>query len=130
MSTRPNLQPVPDCTTRHAKLSGALRLGAIGSLRAHWPEYLIEASLLGLFMISACLFGVLYEFPLSPARKAIDSQLLRRLLMGISMGLTATALISSPLGKRSGAHYNPSVTLTFWRLGKIRSWDALFYVVF
>ena len=27
------------------------------SLRLHWPEYLMEAGLLGAFMLSACLFG-------------------------------------------------------------------------
>jgi len=47
--------------------------------------------------------------------------------MGISMGLTAIALIYSPWGKQSGAHINPSVTITFFRLGKIKGWDALFY---
>ena len=29
------------------------------SLAEHWPEYVIEASCIGLFMISACCFGVL-----------------------------------------------------------------------
>jgi len=29
----------------------------------------------------------------------------------------------------SGAHFNPAVTLTFWRLGKVKGWDAFFYVV-
>ena len=50
--------------------------------------------------------------------------------MGVAMGSTAVALIFSPLGKRSGAHFNPSVTLTFFRLGKIKAWDAVFYVLF
>ena len=50
--------------------------------------------------------------------------------MGTAMGLTAVALIYSPFGKRSGAHFNPSVTLTFFRLGKIKAWDALFYILF
>jgi len=103
-------------------------LGAIGSLQAHWPEYLMEAALLGAFMVSACLFGALYEFPQSPIRQAIHSSLLRRLLMGISMGSTAVAIIYSPWGKQSGAHINPSVTATFFRLGKIKFWDALFYM--
>ncbi|MEB3211457.1 MAG: aquaporin, partial [Leptolyngbyaceae bacterium] len=32
-------------------------------------------------------------------------------------------------GKRSGAHINPAVTLTFFRLKKIAPWDAFFYVL-
>ncbi len=104
------------------------KLGAVGSLRAHWPEYLMEAALLGAFMVSACIFGALYEFPQSPVHQAIHSSLLRRLLMGISMGMTAVAIIYSPWGKQSGAHINPSVTVTFFRLGKVKFWDALFYM--
>jgi aquaporin Z len=45
------------------------------------------------------------------------------------MGLTAIALIYSPWGKRSGAHMNPAVTLTFLRLGKVAPSDAMFYVI-
>ena len=54
---------------------------------------------------------------------------MRRMLTGIAMGGTAIALVFSPLGKRSGAHFNPAVTLTFWRLGKVKNWDALFYIL-
>ena len=46
------------------------------------------------------------------------------------MGLTAIALIYSPWGRQSGAHFNPAVTLTFFRLGKVKPWDAFFYVGF
>ena len=46
----------------------APKLGAYGSLRVHWPEYLMEAGLLGAFMVSACVFGAIYEFPRSPVR--------------------------------------------------------------
>ena len=35
------------------------------------------------------------------------------------MGLTAIALIYSPWGQRSGAHFNPAVTLTFFRLRRV-----------
>ena len=107
--------------------TGTLRT-ALAALRAHWPEYLMEAGLLGAFMVSACLFGVLYEFPNSPVRQAISSNLIRRMLMGVSMGLTAIAIIYSPWGKQSGAHINPSVTFTFFRLGKIKPFDSLFYI--
>jgi aquaporin Z len=111
-----------------AASSQAPKLGALASLKAHWPEYLMEAGLLGAFMVSACVFGALYEFPQSPVHQAIGSGFLRRMLMGVSMGLTAIAIIYSPWGKQSGAHINPSVTLTFFRLGKIKNWDALFYI--
>jgi aquaporin Z len=106
----------------------APKLGALASLRRHWPEYLMEASLLGAFMVAACIFGALYEFPKSPVHQAVMSGLVRRVLMGVSMGLTAIAVIYSPWGKQSGAHINPSVTLTFFRLGKVKGWDACFYI--
>lgn len=98
------------------------------ALKHHWPEYLIEASCLGLFMISAFSFGALLEHPSSPIHQAIGDPTLRRLLMGLAMGGTAIAIIYSPWGKQSGAHINPSTTLTFFRLGKVAKWDAAFYV--
>jgi aquaporin Z len=106
-----------------------VQAGPAGTISHHWPEYLMEGAGLGFFMISACAFGALYEFPGSPVRQAITSDFLRRLLMGISMGLTAIAIIYSPWGKQSGAHINPSITLTFLRLGKIKMRDGLLYVV-
>jgi aquaporin Z len=99
------------------------------SLKEHWPEYLSEAAELGLFMISAALFTILLWHPSSPVLNAIPSAFVRRMLTGIAMGGTAIALIFSPLGKRSGAHFNPAVTLAFWRLGKVKNWDTLFYIV-
>ena len=41
------------------------------ALCQHWPEYLIEAAGLGIFMLSACSFGALLEYPHSPVRQAI-----------------------------------------------------------
>ncbi len=98
-------------------------------LKNHWPEYLIEAAGLGFFMISACLFVALLEHPSSPVHGAIPDPMTRRVLMGMAMGLTAISIIYSPWGKQSGAHINPSVTLTFLRLGKVKAWDAAFYVI-
>ena len=95
----------------------------------HWPEFVIEATCLGLFMISACVFVTVLEHPMSPVHRAIPSALLRRVLTGIAMGLTAIALIYSPWGQRSGAHMNPSLTLTYLRLGKIAPSDALCYML-
>jgi aquaporin Z len=99
------------------------------ALRRHWPEYVIEGTLLALFMLSASTFAVLLEHPSSPLRAALEEPLVRRALMGLAMGLTAVVLIYSRPGKRSGAHMNPAVTLTFWSLGKVARVDAAFYVL-
>jgi aquaporin Z len=80
-------------------------------------------------MISAGAFGTLLEFPESPVHQTIADPFRRRMLMGVAMGLTAVALIYSPWGQQSGAHLNPATTLTFWRLGKVPRWDALFYIL-
>jgi aquaporin Z len=99
------------------------------ALKAHWPEYLMEAAGLAVFMISACMVVALLEHPASPVRQSLPSPFLRRALIGIAMGLTAIAIVYSPWGKQSGAHLNPSLTLTFFRLGKVHGWDAFFYVL-
>jgi aquaporin Z len=97
-------------------------------LRKHWPEYLIEAWALGTFMVSAGVCTLLIEHPDFGVRGAIESDALRRLLIGVAMGATAIALIYSPWGQRSGAHMNPAVTLTFLGLGKVERSDALWYI--
>jgi aquaporin Z len=100
------------------------------ALRQHWPEYLMEAACLGTFMISAGVFTALLEYPNSPVRDAIPNDFVRLALNGLAMGLTAIGIIYSPWGARSGAHMNPAVTWTFFRLGKVKPWDALFYPIF
>jgi hypothetical protein len=48
----------------------------MNALRNHYPEYLMEAAGLGLFMIAASAATVLLEHPLSPIRPEIPDPLL------------------------------------------------------
>lgn len=94
----------------------------------HWREYAIEAVLLGAFMISAAAWATLLYHPASPWFVGAGATVAERVPMALAMGVTAVALIYSPWGARSGAHMNPAVTLTFWRLKKITGIDAAGYI--
>jgi len=96
-------------------------------VRFHWPEYLMEAGELALYMFFACVFATLLQHPASPVRQFIVSAILRRALMGLAVGMTVIAIVMSPWGKQSGGHFNPAMTFAFYRLGKVEFWDALFY---
>ncbi len=105
-----------------------MNTSASSTFTAHWPEYLIEACALAVFMLAASVFCVLFEHPMSWVYRTIENSLIRRALLGMAMGGTVIVIILSPWGQRSGAHLNPAVTLAFASLGKVAPWDAAFYV--
>jgi aquaporin Z len=88
----------------------------------------MEAGELGSYVFFACATATLFQHPASPVRHFIAADIWRRLFTGLAMGTTAIAIVMSPWGKQSGAHFNPAVTLTFYRLGKVELWDAALYV--
>lgn len=53
----------------------------------------------------------------------------RRLLTGLLFAGCGSLVAVSPLGKLSGAHLNPAVSLAFWVQGKMHHRDILGYVV-
>ena len=57
----------------------------------------MEDAELGLYMISVCAFVALLEYPTSPVHQALPDPALRRVLIGIAMGMTAIGIIYSPL---------------------------------
>ena len=50
------------------------------ALRSHRPEYFIEATLLELFMISACVFTILLEYPALPIVAALPDSFVCRMI--------------------------------------------------
>jgi pyruvate/2-oxoglutarate dehydrogenase complex dihydrolipoamide dehydrogenase (E3) component/glycerol uptake facilitator-like aquaporin len=87
----------------------------------------MEASEVVAYMFFLCAFATLLQHPASPVRQSIVSDFSRRVLMGVAMGVTVNAIIMSPAGQQSGGHFDPAITFTFYRLGKVRVWDTLFY---
>jgi aquaporin Z len=53
----------------------------------------------------------------------------RLLAIGVIFGLLAAVVAISPVGKRSGAHLNPAVTLGFFLRGHVHRHDVLGYVI-
>lgn len=89
----------------------------------------METGEMAAYLFSACAFATLLQHPASPIRQTIISGGFRRGLLGLAIGATIIAIIISPWGRQSGGHLNPAITFTFYRLGKVALWDALFYGV-
>jgi aquaporin Z len=99
---------------------------AIGT---HWREYLMEGTELGSLTLSTCIVGTLLYSTDSPLNYLELSRGFRSVLMGTAIAVTTFLIIRSPFGRRSGAHFNPAVTLAFLWLRRVHRWDALCYVV-
>ncbi len=105
------------------------KLTARSAFSNHWRLYVYEGVELALFMISACICTVVLFHHGYAAMRMLPNSVLRRVLMGIAMGTTAVLIIHSPMGKSSGAHFNPAITLTYLRLRKIALCDDVAYAV-
>jgi len=66
---------------------------SLSSIRLHWPEYLMEAGELALYMFFACAFATLLQHPASSATHFVVSGLARRTLYGLAIGTTVIALL-------------------------------------
>ncbi len=94
----------------------------------HWAEY--AAELLGTaFNLFVGLSAVVLDFGShSPVEPLIPDRGLRLLLTGLVFAGSGSLVAISPLGKLSGAHINPSVTLAFWVQGKMHRQDLIGYI--
>lgn len=95
------------------------------------PWLLFGAELVGTaLLVGVGLSIVIVNFGQgSPMAQLIPAAGERRLLTGFLFGTTGALIALSPLGKESGAHINPVVTLAFWLVGKLRSRHALGYIL-
>jgi aquaporin Z len=95
------------------------------------PWTLFFSELVGTALLLAVgLSAVILDFGTgSPIAQVIPSSGLRRLVTGFLFGTTGGLIALSPVGKESGAHINPVVTLAFWLMGKMRGSHAVGYIL-
>ncbi len=98
-------------------------------MRLHWAEYGAEFAGVAVMLLIGLSAVTLNFADGSPVPDWLPNEHVRRLITGTIFAGGATAVVYSPLGKRSGAHLNPAVTLAFYRLGKIARLDAAAYLV-
>ena len=65
----------------------------------------------------------------SPMERILPSVKIRQMTTGFLFGCVGTLITLSTVGKESGAHINPAVTLAFWMFQKLDTRTALGYVI-
>jgi aquaporin Z len=96
---------------------------------AHWILFTSEFVGTAALVIGG-LSAVIFMFGTgSPMAALVPSEGARRAITGFLFGSTGALIALSPIGKESGAHINPAVTLGFWLMGKLHLRVAIGYVL-
>ncbi len=96
--------------------------------RLHPAMYFSEAAGTALLVFAGLSCLILLNAPGGPLVALLPPPGLRRATTGALFGGVGALIAFSAIGRVSGAHLNPAVTLAFWLEGKIRWRDAVCYV--
>jgi aquaporin Z len=109
--------------------SSPLANGGERPARLPWRPFISEAIGTALLVLVGLSLVTLMFGTGSPMPSLVPNEGLRRLITGFLFGTTGALIALSPVGKVSGAHINPAVTLGFRFMQKIETRVALGYIV-
>ena len=97
--------------------------------RIPWSQFLSEVIGTALLLaIGLSIVTVMFGIG-SPMPRRIPNEGFRRLITGFLFGGTGALIALSPVGRVSGAHINPVVTIGFRLMGKLHGRTAAAYIV-
>ena len=99
------------------------------SRRFPWTLFVSELIGTALLVLVGLSLVILMFGTGTPMARLIPSEGLRRLITGFLFGTTGASIALSPVGKVSGAHINPVVTLGFRLMGKLDLRTTVGYIV-
>jgi aquaporin Z len=94
-----------------------------------WRLFLCELSGTAVLVVVGLSFVIGMFGAGSPMTQLIPSVGLRQLITGLLFGTTGASIALSVVGKESGAHINPAVTMVFWLFRKLDGRTAMIYVL-
>lgn len=102
------------------------RTSALGGI--HWIEWLCEFVGTAL-LITGGLSAVCLDFGVgNPMSGVVPDPSERLLITGLLFAGSGSLVTVSPIGRRSGAHLNPAVTLAFWMRRHVSPHDVAGYI--
>ena len=95
----------------------------------HWREYLAEFLGTALLLLFGLSLVIIMFGEGSAASQIIPSIKVRQIITGFLFGCVGALIAVSPIGKVSGAHINPVVTIAFRIAGKLNLRTTVGYII-